>query len=239
MLRDVFNELAERVEAIATKAEGDAFLGDMRERYGLKNVAYLGVNIPGKSDDGTVYVTTTYTAEWHARYMSKDYAKIDPVVRRGLMRCAPLDWDDAPRDSKVVRVMFGEAREHGVGERGLTIPIRGAHGEIALFSVNVDLNPTSWSTFKRQFIRDFQVISHQFHEHVLRREKVIAPDIRLTQRQIEILKWVAEGKTDWETSQILGLSEHSVRYHVEGAGARLGAVNRVHTLVKAARLHLV
>jgi DNA-binding CsgD family transcriptional regulator len=173
------------------------------------------------------------------RYMSQDYAKIDPVVRRGLLRTAPLDWDETPKDSNVIKVMFGEAREHGVGERGLTIPIRGAHGEIALFSVNADLSLEEWSKFKRHYVRDFQVIGHHFHEHVLKRENVIAHEIRLTPHQREILKWIADGKTDWETGEILHVSEHTVRYHMEGIKAKFGATNRVQALVRAARLHIV
>ena len=38
---------------------------------------------------------------------------------------------------------------------------------------------------------------------------------RLTDREIEILKWTAEGKSAWAVGQILNISEHNVKYHIK------------------------
>lgn len=50
--------------------------------------------------------------------------------------------------------------------------------------------------------------------------------VHLTAREQESLAWVAEGKSDWEIATILGLSETTVRFHVDNARKKLGAVNR-------------
>ena len=52
------------------------------------------------------------------------------------------------------------------------------------------------------------------------------PDGRLTARERDVLTWVADGKSDWEISVILGLSQTTVRFHVDNARRKLGAVNR-------------
>jgi DNA-binding CsgD family transcriptional regulator len=36
----------------------------------------------------------------------------------------------------------------------------------------------------------------------------------LTPRELEVLKWAHEGKSAWATGQILGMSEHTVNYHL-------------------------
>jgi DNA-binding CsgD family transcriptional regulator len=239
VFRDIFYELADDVERITTVADGDAFLKRIVENYGLRNVAYLGVNIPVPAQSGGVYVTTTYDTSWHARYLSREYARIDPVVQRGLRRIVPFDWAEFDCTVKPHREFFGESREFGVGRQGLTIPIRGAMGETALFSINADCGDNEWVVFRKKFIRDFQLIGFHFHAHVLQRENVEMEEINLAQRQIEILQWAASGKTEWETASICGISQRTVKYHLAGAITKLGAVNKVHAVAKAIKLNLL
>ena len=73
------------------------------------------------------------------------------------------------------------------------------------------------------------------HEAISR----ILPDIRqamntvLTEREKECLLWTAEGKTSWEISQILGISERTVVFHLNNATRKLDVVNRQHAVAKA------
>lgn len=63
---------------------------------------------------------------------------------------------------------------------------------------------------------------------------------RLTPRERDALTWVAEGKSDWEIAVILGLSRTTIRFHVDNARKKLGAVNRaqaVAVLLSSSRLH--
>lgn len=48
----------------------------------------------------------------------------------------------------------------------------------------------------------------------------------LTRREHDSLALVADGKTDWEISVILNVSEATARFHVDNARRKLGAVNR-------------
>uniref|UniRef100_UPI0025DF53BB helix-turn-helix transcriptional regulator n=1 Tax=uncultured Phenylobacterium sp. TaxID=349273 RepID=UPI0025DF53BB len=56
--------------------------------------------------------------------------------------------------------------------------------------------------------------------------------VRLTARERDALSWVAEGKSDWEIAVILGLSETTVRFHVDNARRKLGAVNRAQAVAR-------
>lgn len=60
----------------------------------------------------------------------------------------------------------------------------------------------------------------------------------LTTRERDALALVAEGKTDWEISVILGVSEATARFHVDNARRKLGAVSRAQAVARliAARL---
>jgi DNA-binding CsgD family transcriptional regulator len=55
----------------------------------------------------------------------------------------------------------------------------------------------------------------------------------LSAEQQHILYWMQQGKTDWETSKILGLNERTVKYHVKRILTKLNATNRTHAVGKA------
>lgn len=57
----------------------------------------------------------------------------------------------------------------------------------------------------------------------------------LTGRQLECLRWAAEGKTTAEIALILSLSEDTVGHHFRIAQERLGAANRVQAVAIAIR----
>jgi LuxR family quorum sensing-dependent transcriptional regulator len=66
------------------------------------------------------------------------------------------------------------------------------------------------------------------------------PDpVRLTDRERDSLAWVAEGKSDWEIAVILGLAESTVRFHVDNARRKLGAVNRTQAVARLAAARML
>ena len=50
--------------------------------------------------------------------------------------------------------------------------------------------------------------------------------LKITRREADVLYWVAQGKTDWEISQILNISERTVNKHLEQIYRKLGVNNR-------------
>ena len=63
--------------------------------------------------------------------------------------------------------------------------------------------------------------------------------VRLTRRERDSLALVAEGKTDWEISVILGIAEATVRFHVDNARRKLGAVNRAQAVARLVNQRLI
>lgn len=58
---------------------------------------------------------------------------------------------------------------------------------------------------------------------------------KLTSREKEVLFWVANGKTAWETSMILNISKSTVISHLRNSRDKLETVNVVQTIVEAMR----
>lgn len=58
-------------------------------------------------------------------------------------------------------------------------------------------------------------------------------------RERDCLQWAAKGKTSWEMSQILGISESTIIYHLRNATKKLDAANRMHAVAKALKADLI
>lgn len=61
----------------------------------------------------------------------------------------------------------------------------------------------------------------------------------LSEREIEVLRWVQAGKTNYETGQILGISVFTVKNHLQRIFSKLNATNRAHAISKAAGVGLL
>lgn len=82
-------------------------------------------------------------------------------------------------------------------------------------------------------IRAIQLAGLITAEHLMTlSEPTVAPPITLTDRERDSLALVADGKSDWEISVILGISQSTARFHVDNARRKLGACNRTHAVAK-------
>jgi DNA-binding CsgD family transcriptional regulator len=237
MMERLFFELVEELDNVVSRNTGDAALQFIASKYALTNVAYLGINIPRIKDPA--YIMATYSTAWVHRYVSKDYVSLDPVIQVGLRGILPVDWKDVRNQNKAVRDFFGESVEFGLGQQGLSIPIRGVHGEAAMFSINADRTDRAWASDKRRLMRDFQVLAFHFHNRVLERLGVSRPEVQLSANELECLKWAAAGKTTFDTSIILNISHRNVRFFLESARSKLDACTTAQAVARALRLGLI
>ena len=67
----------------------------------------------------------------------------------------------------------------------------------------------------------------------------LQPDVKLSEREKEVLRWSGDGKTGWEISQILDLSQSTINFHMRNAMFKLNAPNKTSAFVKAIYLKLL
>lgn len=73
----------------------------------------------------------------------------------------------------------------------------------------------------------------------LARHKSSASNLKLSPREIEILHWLRFGKTNWEISQILGLSEHTIKNQVRNILVKLQVHTRAEAVAKAISMKMI
>jgi DNA-binding CsgD family transcriptional regulator len=238
---DELFELIDEISASEKLMEGHEVLRSALSGYGLDHVVYIAVNLPTEKRSSPL-VAMTYSADWQKHYAQNDYVDIDPVVRAGIGGILPIDWATLDRAHPMVRRFFGEAQEFKVGGQGLSIPVRGRHGEFAMFSVTSQMSGPQWERLKQRYMRDFMLLAYNFHTFALDAEHIEGGEEygnKLSFREAESLRWAAMGKSAWDAGQIMGVSERTVKFHLENARSKLQAMNTTHAVSKAISLNLI
>lgn len=62
---------------------------------------------------------------------------------------------------------------------------------------------------------------------------------RLTQREVEVLRWAATGKTAPETAHLLDISKDTVNFHMKNCLRKLSVSNKTAAAAKATALGLL
>ncbi len=178
------------------------------------------------------FCITSYPADWARYYLEQGYASHDMVGRHSAQTIRPFLWRELshlPHLTTAQRLVFNEGTEAGL-KAGGSVPIHGPGTAIATFSV---ANNMAEEEFTKLFLtrrHEIQLIASYAHERILAlgMQNPPSPTAKLTPREIEILTWTARGKTRWEISEILTISEHTVKDHLEHACAKLDASNKSH-----------
>jgi LuxR family transcriptional regulator, quorum-sensing system regulator BjaR1 len=89
--------------------------------------------------------------------------------------------------------------------------------------------------------QNFSRLTFAAHELFTQLVRGAAPGLAmgLTVKEIDCLRWTAEGKTSSEIAAIIKLSEHTVNHYLIAAARKLDCVNRVQAVAKALRMGLL
>lgn len=175
--------------------------------------------------------------EWLNHWNRQCYAKVDPLT--WLWRMHPnlnaVTWSEAERLNCGPRPeLFAEARGFGLQE-GLAVGIKASNGDFAALSMATSHHEIPFDDRPALGFAALLFVSRLAHLHEGRQ----ATKELLTARQRDCLTWAASGKTDWEISQILGLSQRTVQEHLSRCIAKLHATNRTHAVANALLLNLI
>jgi DNA-binding NarL/FixJ family response regulator len=86
-------------------------------------------------------------------------------------------------------------------------------------------------------VADADVAAIVFEQRVRSEEGEL--DEPLTHRELEVMQHLAGGLTNREIAAALGITEHTVKFHVNSILEKLGAESRTEAVVRAARLGIV
>ena len=223
-------QLIERLECATSLEDLQREAVALRDLYGIDHVAYHWVSSAGEH-----YGCGTYSMEWRERYLEKQYLRVDPVIMGSYNRFHPVDWRDLDWSGKGARAFRKDAMAYGLGNQGLSIPIRGPSGQFALFTVNHSCDDAEWEAFIKVNRRDVILVAHLFNQKALEFEGERLPDASrtLSPREIDVMTSLALGHSRAQAADQLGISESTLRVYIESARHKLGALNTTHAVARA------
>jgi LuxR family transcriptional regulator, quorum-sensing system regulator BjaR1 len=169
--------------------------------------------------------------EWMETLFDRGQAERNPVMNGEVGKCGPLAWSEMVRmpcfADKLLPAFHG-AQEFGINE-GLTFAIQHRRRPnicAVFYGRHLDISAEARISL--------HVLALFTHERLVRLG--VWPQEAgavLTQREADCLAWVARGKTDWEISEILSISENTVHWYIEQVKRKLGVPTRVQAVVAA------
>lgn len=168
-------------------------------------------------------VNFSYPTEWIDLYIRREYHKVDPIFKQNFALFELQYWEDTflrdtpPQDFMCAATDFDLYAGYTTGIRN------NRRTEGGLLSLSGD---TIEHSFRTEIIMD--IIMPYLHYLAslvadLRRTRSIPA---LTGRETEVLKWMSSGKSAYEISIILNISERTVVYHIGNIMKKLDAVKR-------------
>jgi LuxR family quorum-sensing system transcriptional regulator SinR len=111
----------------------------------------------------------------------------------------------------------------------------------ALFSVTSNDSDAEWARHRRKIVADLVLIGHFIHQKAfeLHSSGEVVDLNAITRRETEALAWTAEGKHVADIATLMQISAETVKAHLDSARFKLGALNRVHAVVKAIRSGII
>lgn len=230
---DSFNAL------LQIESEQDLFeqVAELARKMGFEYCAY-GIQMPVPVSRPSVAMFNNYSEEWQQCYQARGYLQIDPTVQHALKSTLPIVWSN--RLFEPAQDLWEEARGHGL-QHGWAQASRDANGAVGLLTLarSVEqLTPAELmaNQSKMSWLTQY---AHAAMARLLTPR--LAPEtlVVMTAREKEVLRWTAEGKTAYEISQILTVSERTVNFHINNVVAKLGTSNKTQAAVKAAALGML
>jgi LuxR family transcriptional regulator, quorum-sensing system regulator CciR len=157
----------------------------------------------------------------------------DPVHRASNVTSVGFTWSKLSEMITLTaddRRVLDLAREQGIGD-GFTVPAHvpgEAHGSCSFACAAGDV-------FSEENLSLLQLVGAFAFEAArrMRRNRFSNGPVQLTDRQREVVKWAASGKSDWEIARILGISKQTVIEHLKHARERYGVGGRTLLAVSA------
>lgn len=253
MMDGVVQSFVEDLNVCNDEATLEEMFGRWLSTFGIRFFAYNMHRIspvisPNHLEpDPQRFIISNYPQKWRFHYFREKYEQVDPVINRVSSIRGIIQWSDIVGSEDLTRKqskLLGEALDAGLAG-GLTFPILTELGESVAISVVPDQGVPDAKKFSAS-LPTVHILAQCFHQKARKvllglsmKEGASRRKALLSPREVEVLTWIAKGKTAWETAQILNISQKSVDFYTDAAKNKLHAMNRTHAVVKGIIMGLV
>jgi LuxR family transcriptional regulator, quorum-sensing system regulator SolR len=173
-------------------------------------------------------------------YLAERWNEIDPILTHLLGTSRPFYWNDVAkglRFSRAQRALLDECKRVGVHSL-IIVPFQSGNGSCDVVSISQRHREPP----DRHRIPILQAMCAQLwcrYSDIDGNKPSRSHTPVLTKRELDILKWVKDGKSNPEIAEITSLSVKTIEYHIGNVLKKLGATNRTTAVVIAIQKRLL
>lgn len=229
------NNLIERINVCETREEMLELVVEVAKLMGFEYIS-IGFKQFFSFSEPDVEIVSNFPQEWINDYVEQNYILIDPIITRAIHTQKPVIWKDmyfvnTPEILESVKKSnIQQAWTFAIGN------LTGGVAYMTLARTHTEITPE----LPAQQLASLTAVLHFAHERLLfitdlsyNSEKGQARRLQLTSREIEILRFTADGNTSAEIATKLSISERTVNFHINNILIRLNVSNKTAAVARA------
>lgn len=196
---------------------------------GYENLLFALAPAPHRQTFDRLVLLQHWPAAWFEQYNRLNFHRHDPIANFARKQFTAFEWSAVPASDDPVSQRMMESSAHDFGmQRGICIPVHDQFGYRAAISLATSQQPlVSGATIE-------MIVVFAFNR--LNRIHCAARTSRLTAREKEVVTWAAAGKSAWDTSSILNVSEQTIEKHLSSAMRKLDAYSKAQVVAESLRV---
>ncbi|MGC3980514.1 MAG: LuxR C-terminal-related transcriptional regulator [Steroidobacteraceae bacterium] len=211
-----------QLPAIATPGQLAAAIAAVSTAFGLPTVMACAILVRGDKINSHFYFgNASVDVKGHVESIFANGALLHEARRR----ISPFTWNELWAEEELtdgLHKLIEIGQQQGWHD-GFVVPIHGPSGYVAL--VCFAGKKLELDTSGRAILQALAHVAHQCGR-ALYTKSTTNHQIKLTPRELQVMRWVSRGKTDSEIAAILKLSATTVHSYVEQAKHKLGVRSR-------------
>ncbi|HHS83892.1 MAG TPA: LuxR family transcriptional regulator [Gammaproteobacteria bacterium] len=222
-------EIINQCLQLSSKKDIETIFELLKEHVGITGllIGHNSSSSQGNFNDSTA-IFMGIPQEWQKLYLERQYVNVDPVVKCAFACNSTVRWSDSlvtsnPKPDEFLSLSHDFGLLEGLAYATQSHAINGA---ATITSISIDRPAVS----RQQLIMLQQILPH-LNEALARPSPWGQP--KLTAKELEVLKWARAGKSYWETGKIMGISERTVKFHLNNVYRKLDVVNRTQAIARA------
>lgn len=206
---------------------------------GFEFITYL-IGIPDVEAGWRFVMTGNLPRAWQERYVRRGYHAVDPTVLYAMRASLPMAWARELFAGDTTGALARDTLAIGFNH-GWTQPLHDAGGAFGVLTLARRGGPLCDEELKAKQPM-MQWLARVVHQRLFgefqawQRNAAVS---RLTERELMCLRLAAEGATAADISDVSGVGERTVNFHMANAISKLGATNKTHAVALAMRLGLL
>lgn len=212
----------------------------IRSHYGYDFYA-LYAKVPRAGKGLLTFLFREYENDWTKHYESNQYMFCDPSIRLSAKSVCPFIWTSHLFDeitpvlkSNEFKISY-DAYDFGLKEV-FNAPFRSANGSFGLIRfINNNKGQSTATTpnINIKNVPEHYYLASYIYERLISLLSKNETSNLLSNREKDVLTWTSQGKSPSNISDLLNISENTVRKHLSNIRFKMGVKNITHAVAKA------